>query len=704
MRARMPFMREEGGFTTPAAAVALLVVLSLLFVCVHGYDVGTRSGQVQYVADAGALAGDKAVAEFVTAGQVVDAALLTCSLLAVTLYAASAVAAFIPGGAGVAGQISQAGSKVVDFRKKFADSAEDALGAAQEALPALVAVRAAECVEANAEASGLDYAGVAVPFPLQGEEVSFSDGEELEEACEEVEEREETIEEEVGVQEEAQEALDSAKEDGWLADCGGEEGNMRERASSLAGLSGSSNPYYSSAETWSFSAGLARAKAYYAARSASEAGESFDGDPEEITDSVVRKRFYAYALEEVSKGSVGTTASGAEDPDLKSLMHNTDEMKETSLYTESVYPVSQDEDGVRTIHGYTGCPSYGEGSASGTASIADVDAGSVATCDVCELTVSTAGSVASASTNTKSGFEHWYRELVEAAEAYGEAAEELDESARELEEQKGGVAELLEEALSSVAGDRYDPQPPGRYGVVCVVYAPASSDAELPFVGSVSGTPARLAVSAATLAPDPSDDQGDAVADVACGLLPEGSGSFTVVHTVLEAWSGLLKAYAQGTDGVEDALGTVLAIVPVEGTELSSSAREAFEEALESASIEPADLDARKPVVVNSSHVLERDGGSAATALLEAKNAAEAYGSASASASSILSLVSELSSVGSVGDAVTGAGLVVAEIPFSELGSGLADAVISLSAPENLSSSLSRALSALESAASGSES
>lgn len=69
MSTRMPFMRAEGGFTTPAAAVALLVVCALAFVCTRGITVGSRSGQIQYVADAGALAADNVVAEFVTAGR-----------------------------------------------------------------------------------------------------------------------------------------------------------------------------------------------------------------------------------------------------------------------------------------------------------------------------------------------------------------------------------------------------------------------------------------------------------------------------------------------------------------------------------------------------------------------------------------------------------------------------------------------------------
>lgn len=100
MSKHQSFTRREGGFTTPAAAIALLVVCALVFTCARGISVGAQSGQIQYVADAGALAADNVVAEFVTAAQVVDAAALSLSLLGLTVYAASAVAAFIPGGPG----------------------------------------------------------------------------------------------------------------------------------------------------------------------------------------------------------------------------------------------------------------------------------------------------------------------------------------------------------------------------------------------------------------------------------------------------------------------------------------------------------------------------------------------------------------------------------------------------------------------------
>ena len=689
---RMPFVKEEGGFTSPAAAVALLVVLSLLFVSVHGYSVGTRSGQVQYVADAGALAADKVVAEYVTAGQVVDAVLLTSSLAALGVYAASAVAAFIPGGAGVAGELANVGAKVVQFRKKFASAAESGLNAAQKLLPALIAARAAACVQANAQASGLDYVGAAVPFPTEGVEVSLSGSSALEEAADGITECEATVEAEVATQTQAQEDLDAAKEAAWLADCGNSGMSMRERAAKLAGLSGSSNPDYSSASTWSFSVALARAKAYYAARYAAEAGASYESDdPEEVADSVARKRYYKYALAQVSEGSVGTTSTGLEQPDLKTLAHNTTQIRETELYTESVYPVSSDEDGTLTLHGYTGCPVYKGQQAAGTAAVSAIDAGTVQACSTCKFRASSLGKVAQASASISNGFEYYYLQVVAAAEDYNAAAEQLEESSAQLQVQSDSIAQLIEDAASSIAAERYDPQPPGRYGCVCIVYAQATGGTTLPFVGTVGGLSSRVAISGATLAADPADEQGDVISDIADGLLPASSGSSTLLHAVLGAWGSLLMAYTNGTEGLEDAFDTLLGAIPLAGTTLSESAADAFQTALEASGLQPADLSCYKPVLVNSSHVLQADGGTVATALLRAKNAADAYGAASAGDLSVLR--SQLESYAGLGDELED-GLELAELPFGEL--GLSTTSLSLSVPADASELLADAASALE--------
>ena len=85
------FVDDEGGYTTVAVAVALLVSLSLVFGSAAAQWVGARSAEVQQVADAVALSGENAVAAYSTVAQVLDACVLSMGL-----------AGFVTCGAGLA--------------------------------------------------------------------------------------------------------------------------------------------------------------------------------------------------------------------------------------------------------------------------------------------------------------------------------------------------------------------------------------------------------------------------------------------------------------------------------------------------------------------------------------------------------------------------------------------------------------------------
>ena len=442
------FVRQEGGFTTPAAAVALLVVCGLLFVTMRGFIIGTRAGEIQYVADAGALAADNAVAEFVTAGQVVDAALLSFSLVGITVYAASAVASFIPGGAAAAAELASAGSKVLQLRDKFAETAVKGLNAAQEALPVICAVRSAQVITANADASGVDYVGIALASPLHADPVELPDNTEVNEAARDIESRETKIQEKSEQQKRAQEQQDAAKQRAFEADCGSST-CLRERASHLAGLPDAQNPSYSSIKTWTFAAPLARAKAYYALRLQNEPGSTAAGTPERVAESVARKQFYEYAQKEVSGGSIERTERGVELPNLKPLARNTEQIRSTYLYTQRIYPVSQNGD-KRVLHAYAGCPAYQSGTPSGTASVQEIDGGSVQRCETCRFSAVTLGRVPAASTSIDNGFEYYYKAVVDASQEYRAAALESEQIRRELEEEAEGIRGDLKKAEDAI--------------------------------------------------------------------------------------------------------------------------------------------------------------------------------------------------------------------------------------------------------------
>ena len=205
------FRRGDEGFTTAGTAVALLLAVVLAFGAVQAHWIQARSGQVQYVADAAALAADGAVAELVAYAQAADAALLSLSLMALTAYAASAVAAFVPGGQEVATRLADLGSRVFKTRDSFAESAQKGLDAAYKALPALCTLRALQVMGANALASGQEYWGVAIPLPLAADAPLLASANEAKESAEEIYSQEEQVQEEVQRQEAASKRMEEAR-------------------------------------------------------------------------------------------------------------------------------------------------------------------------------------------------------------------------------------------------------------------------------------------------------------------------------------------------------------------------------------------------------------------------------------------------------------------------------------------------------------
>ena len=90
------FIADDGGYTTVAMAVALLVCLTLVFSAASAEWAMARSAEVQEVADASALAGSNCVAAFSTVYQVLDACVLSLGLSGVMVLGAGMVVSSIP--------------------------------------------------------------------------------------------------------------------------------------------------------------------------------------------------------------------------------------------------------------------------------------------------------------------------------------------------------------------------------------------------------------------------------------------------------------------------------------------------------------------------------------------------------------------------------------------------------------------------------
>ena len=96
------------------------------------------------------------------------------------------------------------------------------------------------------------------------------------------------------------------------------------------------------------------------------------------------------------------------------LPRNTNEMKATDLYTDSVYPVSGG-----ALHAWEGCPDGG--GIEGSARFRRLDSGAYSTCETCGFNAASMGSVAAASTSVENGFEYHFRKVAESARDYERA-------------------------------------------------------------------------------------------------------------------------------------------------------------------------------------------------------------------------------------------------------------------------------------------
>lgn len=604
-------------------AIAVLLVVSLLMTSAQVYWLNSNSADIQFVADAAALSAENAVAEYLVCVQVADGVVLSLSLLGSGLLGVGAVASCVPYADLLAPAIIGAGRTVLRTRDGFSREAAETLEVLQKGLPFLCALNASMVTQANAASSGLDagYIALALPVPLEGDAFDIPDDPASDSLASTVEENQPEVSSASTQAEDARRKADAAKLEGYLADCG-EDPSMRERASVLAGLSGSANPSYHSVDDWGFEVPIQRAKAYYRARVAQEHPGS--DDIAEVTRSAARARFYRYAYDQVSTNHVSTDAAGTKTATMVLLPHNTAEVRGTELYSEAIWPVSM-EDGAPTLHASASCP--GCHGVAGQGSVQQVEEGQVAECPVCHFNVVTLGKVPAASTSIDNGFEHHYRRVAEAAARYSEAVREYEDQVSTVKERTSVSFERFADALRELGGSRITARPPGRFGCVAIVFDPRTHEAPPGLRGFLSDSARigpRVAVSSAALAPD-SPEKG---ANVISSLLTRISDDAKAVpgagllHRAVVVWGDLLLAYCEGTERVIGGIGGFIDSVPlIGGDELSGWAERRLRETLELVGLQPADMTSYKPVTVNSAHVMGADTGGVGARLVSVKQA-----------------------------------------------------------------------------------
>ncbi len=596
--------RDEEGITTIGMSVSIFLCIALIFTSAQLYRISSASAEIQEVADASALAADNEVAEFVAAVNVCDAGVLSLTLLSGTLFALGVVAACIPPTAALSEKLIEAADKTMDRRDSFYDGAVKGLNALQKLLPFLAAVNAAGVAEANnTGAMDSSYFALAALIPQEGMKFeSLADGK-LAALSGSIDENIDDIREDSAKAEEAAKRANDAKLRAFMADCGSAPSAcMYERAGRLSKISEEDNALYTNVDAWSFQVALKRIRAYYASRTMEPIASS--GSIESRADSAIRKRFYEFAYEEFESAFIDDS-EGAFSFKLPALFKNTDQMKQTKLYTEACYPVTQNGS-ERTMHAWSGCPKASGASRMG--SISEMDSATFSTCPSCEFRVSSMGNVAAASTNISSGFEHHYEAFREAVEEYAQARAEMDPLTQAVKDKVNPIFDAIKDVFKDAAAKRLIPDPPGKYGAIAMVVntakPPADSGFESSFINSGATLGTTAAVSAATLLKDDGSDGSGIISRIIGNMVGDIPVLGGFADIVADCWTGLLRAYENGQDSFNDAVESGLdSFSTSTSSGLGTWVSDALRDMVKEVGLQPADIDPRMPVLVNTGHV-----------------------------------------------------------------------------------------------------
>lgn len=601
------FIDDEGGYTTVATALALLMSLSLVFSAAAAEWTLARSADVQHVADATAMAGQNTVAAFCTIAQVLDACVLSLGIMGTLVSGAGLVMSCVPGARALGAKVLDVGRKVLDARRRFARSCMSGLERLESTLPYLIVVNSGSVVAANSR-EGLSYVGCSIPFPeeSQSDYSAMDDGLDTDGIAEAAE----RLRDATDRGEDARRRADDARERGWRADCVDGPSCLRSRAATLAGLRTASNPNYARAELWNFGVPIRRSRVYYASRLRGEVPDGASADA--ITNSACRKAFYRYALRQVSGAWYRESPDGSVDLSLPSLPHNTAEVRRTSMYTSADWPCTQEEGRGVVLHADLGCPGA-MGPYAGTASLASQEGGQVGLCPTCRMSVGDLGKTSAISTNATNGYEHYWRIVVEASEEYRKARSEQAAAEREAREIAEEGSDLFERALEQLSVPRPRICPPGAYGCVAVVGRAAGtgvpSELTAAFLRS-SDLPSGAAVSASALAPDDDTDGNNVLSRLFDGITAEeGVSVGGLLGGITEVWGKVLLAYGSGYETVSGATEELFGKVDgIFGGTVGSWLSGRLKGIVREIGFQPVDMRLRRPVLVNTADVLDRAG------------------------------------------------------------------------------------------------
>ena len=592
---------EDGAYTTLAAAVSILLVMVLLFSSTSAVWSMSRAGDTQAAADATAMAGANVVSSYHTAATVVDASILSLGLTGFVVTGVGLAATLVPG-AQAAGQMVDAGVRIIKMRNEFASSTSRGLKTLEDALPWLVAANGARACSAQSSES-VEFSGSAMAVPRESaSEFPALEGSEIE--TEEIEAGADELDQAATDLARANEKAAQKKEAAWLVDCGREGANMQERAASLSGLSAAENPDYASSLTWEPMVALDRTRAYYRWRR--DHDEPMGSGVEARADAAARHAFYTYACEEFADARV-EEVDGRMAASVPMLPRNTEEVKGTRLYTDACWPSSYESQGL-TLHFGSSCPGA-TGAVGPSLSLQSIDASAAHECEVCKFSVTDVGKAPAASTSIDNGYEYHLREFTRALQEYADARNEQLEQERRAKSKAQGVSDAFEDAISVLAGKRPRIAPPGRAGCVAMV-ASGEISADNVLSNPFAPTPElqrRGAISAAVLAPDPATRENNVLSNFFSTVQERvgDRGAVGLIDDVMGLWGDLLISYGDLGEGLGDVMDGLLGGLDALGAgPLASWLSGRISGVVRGLGFEPVDLSCKKPVLTDSSNVI----------------------------------------------------------------------------------------------------
>ena len=601
-------IKSKNASATFGVAVSVMLSLVLMFSGLRLYQITSVSASAQESADASVLGAEAEVAKFYTVANAADTAILAMNATQYVMWGAAIVMACTANPAGSAEMIAQA-NRIGSARTKFSVNAKKGLNAYQTALPFLAAARSSALTKSN-QLEGDNAKGVAILVPMQGSKIDvYSD--ELDSRQGDVEGSVDEVQKKGEELKRLSDEMDDKKNRAYQLDCGDNPSYcLYERASSLSEMPAGSNPFYSSADAWDFNVAFLRSCAYFNAREHSENPYS-QTSVREQSRSFLRKDYYAWVSQKMQEKRNENV-----DPnslyDWPEIYHNAQGFRESERYYESIYPITE-EDGKSMMHSNAALTC-----ASGykrLGSCADWDEGSFEKCEECEFSTSNTGNIGSATTNTLSGFEHYFQEIRKLKQEYDDAKRKYDEESENMKENVNDANGKLSDFLSAAKRARINVEPPGRDGAVFMsmtTHSQNSKSVTNAFVTSTKDVGDTFAVSGAKLEVDPNES---GLALMTKRLKCQGGGAGASI------WNSILDNFGQG-QGVGAGAISDNAGGSKSRNAVGTYANDLLEKTLAAAGLSPADWSGKKPVIVNTEKVVENESDSFAKAFKSAQGTA----------------------------------------------------------------------------------